>query len=316
VTPSGTIGVQLQAPDAAETLRIIERLESLGIAAAWLITGGVVPDGLTVLAAAAARTSRILLGTAITPLFTRHPIVIAQQALALASLAPGRFRLGIGSSGKGIERYYGIPYVRPLAHTRAALTALRALLQDGAVDLEEAGIVAHARLTGPPPGVPVYISALQRRSFFLAGRLADGAITWICPAAYVRDVALPAVRDGAARAKRPAPPLVMHVPVLLSDDAGSVREAFAARFGFYARLPHYAAMFTAAGFPEVQNGQWSDRMIEAVAVWGSEAAVIDRLRGFLAMGAGELMVSPVGAGSDPVASVDRTLRLLARVQTA
>lgn len=307
---SSIIGVQLQTPDAAETVRIIERLESLGIAAAWLITGGVVPDGLTTLAGAAVRTSRILLGTAITPLFTRHPMVIAQQALALATLAPGRFRLGIGSSGKGIERLYGIPYVRPLAHTRAALTALKALLQDGTVDLEEAGIVAHARLTGPAPGIPVYISALQRRSFLLAGRLADGAISWICPEAYVREVALPALREGAARAGRPAPPLVMHVPVLLSDDAGAVREAFVKRFGFYVRLPHYTAMFMAAGFTEARDGQWSDRMIEAVAVWGSETSIAARLRSLLAMGAGELMVSPVGAGADPAASVERTLRLI------
>ena len=307
---TGIIGVQLQTPDAAETVHNIERAESLGVRAAWLITGGVVPDGLTILAAAAALTSRILLGTAITPLFTRHPIVIAQQALALASLAPGRFRLGIGSSGKGIERFYGIPYVRPLAHTRAALTALKALLQEGAVDLDEGGLVARARLTGPPPGVPVYISALQRRSFLLAGRMADGAITWICPATYVREVALRALREGAAGAGRQAPPLVMHVPLLLSEDAGAVRDAFTKRFGFYVRLPHYLAMLVAAGFPEAQEGQWSDRMIDAVAVWGTETAVADRLRSLLAMGAGELIVSPVGAGADPAAAVDRTLRLI------
>jgi len=309
--PSGIIGIQLQTPDAAETLRIIEHAESLGVRAAWLITGGVVPDGLTILAAAAARTSRILLGTAITPLFTRHPIVIAQQTLALASLAPGRFRLGIGSSGRGIERYYGVPYVRPLAHTRAALVALKALLQEGAVDLEQDGLVARAKLAGPPPGVPVYISALQRRSFQVAGRLADGAITWICPEAYVRDVALPALREGAERAGRTAPPLVMHVPVLLSEDAGAVREAFVNRFGFYVRLPHYTAMFAAAGFPEAEAGQWSDRMVSALAVSGSEAAVADRLRRLLAMGAAELIVSPVGAGAAPAESVERTLRLIA-----
>ena len=307
---SGIIGVQLQTPDAAETARIIERAESLGIRAAWLITGGVAPEGLTILAAAAARTSRILLGTAITPLFTRHPIVIAQQALALASLAPGRFRLGIGSSGKGIERYYGIPYVRPLAYTRAALIALKTLLQEGAVDLEESGLIVRARLNGPPPRVPVYISALQRRSFLLAGRMADGAITWICPPTYVRDVALPALREGAARAGRQAPPMVMHVPVVLSEDMDAVRDAFTKRFGFYVRLPHYLAMFVAAGFSEAQEGQWSDRMIEAVAVWGSEVAVADRLRSLLAMGAAELIVSPVGTGTDPAAAVDRTLRLI------
>ena len=71
------------------------------------------------------------------------------------------------------------------------------------------------------------------------------------------------------------------------------------------------AFFEAAGFPEVHEGAWSDAMLDAVTVSGPEAAVGDRLRALLAMGAGELMVTPVGAGPDPQASVERTLRLVA-----
>ena len=66
--PEGTIGVHVVARDAAGVVEGIVRAEELGIPAVWLTTGGVAPDGLTVLAAAAVRTQRVLMGTAIVSL--------------------------------------------------------------------------------------------------------------------------------------------------------------------------------------------------------------------------------------------------------
>lgn len=313
----GTIGVHVVARDAAGIVDGIVRAEAMGIPAVWLTTGGTAPDGLTVLAAAAVKTERVLLGTSIIPTFPRHPIVTAQQTLAIAALAPGRMRLGVGPSHKpGIEATFGIPFRRPLAHLRAYLAVLKGLLQEGAADVDEAGIVAHARLAGPAPGVPVMASALQPRSFELCGELADGAITWISPAAYVRDVALPALRAGAARAGRSAPPLVMHVPVSVGVDAAAVRETVRAQYGGYLRTISYPAMLAGAGFPEAQQGEWSDSMIDAVVAHGSESAVGDRLRGLLGMGVSEIIASPVGAGPDAGATIQRTLGLLADLAKA
>ena len=84
------IGLHVVGRTAAEVVDGIVRAEERGIPAAWLTTGGVAPDGLTLLAAAAVRTERILLGTSITPTYPRHPLVMAQQSLAVAQLAPGR----------------------------------------------------------------------------------------------------------------------------------------------------------------------------------------------------------------------------------
>jgi alkanesulfonate monooxygenase SsuD/methylene tetrahydromethanopterin reductase-like flavin-dependent oxidoreductase (luciferase family) len=68
------------------------------------------PDALTTLAAAAApKTSTVSLGTAIVPTYPRHPLVMAQQALALNDLAPSRLRIGIGPSYRFvIENIYGL----------------------------------------------------------------------------------------------------------------------------------------------------------------------------------------------------------------
>ena len=75
------------------------------------------PDALTTIAAAAEKTSTVNLGTSIIPTYPRHPLVIAQQALAVHAIAPGRLRLGIGPSHRFIiEDMYGLRHSKPLAH--------------------------------------------------------------------------------------------------------------------------------------------------------------------------------------------------------
>ena len=77
-------------------------------------------DGFTPLALAAAWEPRLQLGVAVTPAFTRGPALLAQSVAAMAEAAPGRFTFGLGaSSAPVVERWNGIPYVRPLrAHAR------------------------------------------------------------------------------------------------------------------------------------------------------------------------------------------------------
>jgi alkanesulfonate monooxygenase SsuD/methylene tetrahydromethanopterin reductase-like flavin-dependent oxidoreductase (luciferase family) len=73
------IGVVASAADSAGILASIEQAEQLGVPAAWLTTGGVGLDALTLYAAAAVRTNRIRLGTSIVPTFPRHPLVVVRS---------------------------------------------------------------------------------------------------------------------------------------------------------------------------------------------------------------------------------------------
>ena len=316
VNAMGAVGLHVTGRTATELLDGIARAEQRGVAAAWLTTGGVSPDGLTVLGAAALRTERILLGTAITPTYPRHPLVAAQQALALAQLAPGRFRLGVGPSHKPtMEGMFGIPFERPLSHLRAYLDVLKRLLQQGAVDRDQEPFRVHARLA-EPVDVPVLASALQERSFELCGELADGAITWMCPLPYVRDVALPALRRGAEQTERPLPKLVVHAPVAASEDVEAVREATRRQLGFYMTVPSYARMSARAGFPDAGTSGLSDEHIDALVAHGDEVTVARRLREWFQVGADEIIVAPVAVGPDRVASMDRTVALVAALNRA
>ncbi len=164
------IGVAITAADSNIALAAIEDLEKRGFPAAWMTSGSASGgDSLSVFAAAASRTQNIMLGTAITQIFPRHPIAVAQQVLVLAQRAPGRFRLGLGTSGQGgMEQTFGADFRAPLAHLREYLRIEKALLQEGSVDFSGRYYQAHTSLTSPVD-VPVMAAALGPRAYQLCG---------------------------------------------------------------------------------------------------------------------------------------------------
>jgi F420-dependent oxidoreductase-like protein len=298
----------VRARDAAAAVEAIVAAEAAGVEQVWMTQGAASPDTLGILTAAAARTGRVRLGTAIVPTYPRHPLALAQQALTLADLAPGRLRLGIGTSHRPtMEGVYGLTMAAPLAHLREYLTVVRALSEQGAVQHAGRFFTVKANL-GRPARVPILISALRAGAFTLAGEIADGALSWVCPARYLLETALPALRAGAA-AGRPAPPLVAHVPVALGTDRAAVLAAARPVLQGYGRLPFYAGMFADAGFPVEPGGRLSDALLDDLVVSGDDQTIADRLRALLAAGLDELMVMLVPV-ADEAAEAARLMRLV------
>jgi len=309
------IGLAVSGSKVSDVQAAIENAEKAGVEAVWMTTGGARLDSVTTFAAAAVRTQSIKFGTSIVPTFPRHPLVMVQQAQVVAQLAPGRFRLGIGPSHRPTMRTMGIQMPSPLGHLRDYLRILKALLQRGEVDYDGEFYQAHDSIA-EPVDVPVMASALRRGSFELCGAEADGAISWVCPANYLRDAALPAMIKGAEQAGRPVPPLIAHLPVCVHDNADEVRAAFREQFATYPRLPFYRRMLIDAGYPEASEGAWSDTMIDGLIVHGDETKAAEGLRRLLSIGASEVLVSPILAGEDRAASMERTVRLLGQVAKA
>jgi probable F420-dependent oxidoreductase len=140
-------------------------------------------DAFTPLALAAAWQPRMRLGTAIAPVFTRGPAVLAQSAAALAEAAPGRFQLGIGASSPVVvSDWNALDHTRPYARSRDILRFLRTTLAGGTVDEEfETFTVRRFRLERPPAIPPqVLLAALRPGMLRLAAREADGVIlNWL-----------------------------------------------------------------------------------------------------------------------------------------
>ena len=308
------VGAAVKGNTIAEVQGNIQRAEELGIHAAWMTAGGVSLDSITCFAASAAATTNIKLGTSIVPTYPRHPLVTVQQAQVVAQLAPGRFRLGVGPSHRPTIESMGIEFDAPLAHLKEYLRILKAILQTGSVDFDGEHYSAHASIPGPLD-VEVMGSALRKGSFELCGAESDGAISWICPRNYLRDVALPAMEKGAKEAGRPVPPLIAHAPVCVHENPEEVRAAVREQI-MNPRLPYYQNMLVASGFPEAKTGQWSDAMIDGVVIWGDEETAAQGIQELFAMGATEVLASPITAGADRAASLDRTMKLLGQAAAA
>ncbi|MCX7624463.1 MAG: LLM class flavin-dependent oxidoreductase [Thermomicrobium sp.] len=290
--------VGIDQPDrssAVGALAAIRRLEAAGVPAIWTVTGGRTIDALTVYAAAAVQTERIVLGTGIIPTYPRHPFVTAQQTLAVHQLAPGRIRLGLGPSHRPIiEGSLGIPMEKPLTHLREYVTIVRALLWEGQVDFQGEFFRVRQRLPETAP-VPIYTSALRPKAFRLAGEIADGAISWMCPAKYIHEQAVPALEAGAQAAGRSRRPrLVVQVPIVMTTDVATMREKARPVVGLYGRMPFYAQMFATAGFP-LENGNPSDALLDELVVWGDQDTVGERLARLLESGIDELLTMLIPA---------------------
>ena len=152
-------------PDLATLLGAVEHAEKLGLAAAWMpniSSRGF--DAPMALALAGARTRRIELGTFVVPTFTRHTIVMAQQALSAQAATGGRFVLGIGLSHRSaMEGQLGFDSRGRSGTCASTSTCLTALLRGQTVDFTGEQFQVHNFTLTPPPGVtapPILVAAL------------------------------------------------------------------------------------------------------------------------------------------------------------
>jgi len=279
------------------------RAEQDGFASYWLsqISG---LDALTALAVVGAETSRIELGTSIVPLYGRHPLVLAAQALTANAAAGGRLALGVGPSHQPvIEGMYGESYAKPFTRTREMLTALRALTRGEALDLQGEEVRARGRLAIEAAAPPILVAALGPRMLELAGREADGTVLWMVGPGTVRSHIAPRIRDAAAKADRPEPRIVAGVAVCVTDDPAAARSFAGQKLAVYGALPAYRAMLEREGVTGPAD----------LLVAGSESAVSDSLAGYAAAGATDLRAGALCATPQ---DAERTRALLASLARA
>jgi 5,10-methylenetetrahydromethanopterin reductase len=287
--------------DLEELLASYERAESEGFAAAWIpnIFG---MDALTLAALAGRVTRRIELGTAVVPTFSRHPLYMAQQALTTQAATGGRLLLGLGPSHKVvIEDMLGLSFARPARHVREYVTVVKELVEHGKTRFQGETLRVNGSLdVKVERPCPVLIGALGPRMRRIAGRLADGTITWMTGRRTLAESIVPDLRRAAEAAGRPAPRVVAGFPVVLTDDPEGARRSASQAFAIYGQLPSYRAMLDAEGVAGPGD----------LAIVGDERAIEDALRDLASAGVTDLnaAIFPHGDGR---ASAQRTRELLA-----
>src|SRR5947209_643934 len=205
-------------------VELVRLAEGLGYESAWVAEGHG-GDQFAILAACAAQTSRIGLGSAISSFFVRSAPTIAMAAAALDDISGGRFILGLGSSHKvQVEAEHGVSYSKPLTRVRETVAVIRELLREGRVSYRgETMRIEGFDLWFAPPhrAVPIYLSAVFAKGIALCGEIADGVIltrSTLATAGQVRRH----LAEGAAKAGRD--PGGIAVTTLLPTAVADTRE--------------------------------------------------------------------------------------------
>jgi F420-dependent oxidoreductase-like protein len=250
-------------------------------------------DAMTAISVIGQGTGRIELGTAVVPVQTRHPLVMAQQALTTQIACGGRFTLGLGPSHHWIvQDQLGLPYERPAHLMSQYMEVLNAALAGpDRVDVDNDLYRVHSPFdVADPVETPVLLAALAPVMLRIAGELAGGTILWMADERAVGEHVVPRITKVAAGAGRPAPRIVAGVPVALcrNEDVDPARE-YASRLLGHAELsPNYLRL--------LEHGDARD--VGDVMAAGDEAVVLDRLKRFRDAGVTDLAARVVPFGSD------------------
>jgi alkanesulfonate monooxygenase SsuD/methylene tetrahydromethanopterin reductase-like flavin-dependent oxidoreductase (luciferase family) len=225
----------------AQTLELIALAERCGFDGIT-VNEDVAEDAFAVLAAAALRTERIALGTAITNVYTRSAMQIAMGAATVAELSGGRFSLGMSTGHHPwTDVYHGLSLdEKPLARLREYVQFIRGVLGADSEYLHEGQIFrgVRSRVSGQFAhlDIPIRVAGERGGILKLAGEIADGAILNVVSADYVRSFAADRVFGAARDVGRESSDLDLTVIVTccLAEDRGRALDL--ARESFFARI--------------------------------------------------------------------------------
>jgi probable F420-dependent oxidoreductase len=281
-------------------------------------------DAFTPLALAAVWEPRLRLGTAIAPVFTRGPSLLAMSAAALAETAPGRFQLGIGASSPVVVGdWNAAEFTEPFERSRDMLRFLKAALSGEMVDHDYGTFAVRRFRLERPPAVPpqVLLAALRPGMLRLAAAEADGVIlNWLA----ATDVPTVLAETKEAQAKRPLSreaqtgpaqteqgqpgqgpipadgfDVVARIFVCPTDDADYARNVGRRLIAAYLTVPAYAAFHRWLGREPVLTPIWKawaagdrkaalaaipDSLVDELIMHGSPSECRDKVEAYAEAG--------------------------------
>ncbi|HYP47323.1 MAG TPA: LLM class flavin-dependent oxidoreductase [Thermoleophilaceae bacterium] len=264
-------------------LQRVELAERLGYESVY-VTHIAALDSLTALMAYAARSSTIRLGTGVLPIYSRTPVASAQSFATLDEFSGGRAVIGLGVSHRPVvEGWYGDAIGKPVSEMREYVGIVRAILRgEDPPQGERFRSGFHFMGYEPRPDLPIYVAGLSPGMLRLAGEVGDGVVLWLCNPEYVREVVVPAVREGREKAGKGLDgfDIVAAVPAAVTGEPDEVRGRLRSELIPYFSLPFYRKMIERSGYE--QDVRAFDEGMEGGGPEAAIAGISDRFLGSLA----------------------------------
>jgi F420-dependent oxidoreductase-like protein len=267
--------------------------EAQGFASFWFPQVPGYLDAMTAGALLGQVTERIEIGTAVVPIQTRHPLIMAQQALTTQVACSGRFSLGLGPSHHWIiADQLGLPYDRPARLVRDYLDVLTAAFKGpGTVDVDNDNYRVHSPIDVTDSlQTPILLAALGPTMLRMAGERAGGTILWMADERAIGDYVVPRITEAAAAAGKAETRVVAGVPVVLCSghDVDDARAYASEVLGHADFSPNYVRL--------LEHGDAED--VGDTMAAGDEATVLARLQRYRDAGVTDLAARVVPFGLD------------------
>ena len=256
------------AHSVSEAIEYVQYAEQKGFEAVWQADSRLVREATVPMAAFAASTDTIKVGSGVLDMWTRNPARLAATFSTLDDLAPGRILCGLGAWWDPLASKVGVDRRRPLGAMREVVTVVRALLADENVTFDgdyvhlEDVELDYVHQPRRPKDVPIYIGATGMKMMALTGEIADGVVlNYLVSPDYNRR-AMDALAEGAARAGRTVDDLDRPQLVVcsLAEDRGEALDA--ARLLVTQYLGQQPHIMAASGVPDSLLDQ-----VNAVLTW-------------------------------------------------
>jgi F420-dependent oxidoreductase-like protein len=325
------------AGDPKELINQVVSLENAGLDTVWVaeVYGF---DSPTLMGYLAAKTERVRIGSAIMPIYSRTPALIAQTAAGLDAVSGGRAILGLGASGpQVIEGWHGVPYDKPLTRTREIIDICRrvwrreVITNDGVYKLplpadQGTGLGKPLKLLTRPvrEDIPIFVASLGDKNVQMTAEIADG---WL-PTLFIPEKAGDVWGKSLAAGKAKRDPALGQLEIAaggmlaIGDDVEGLRDAsrplialyvggmgakgrnfyndLAVRYGYEAEAAKIQELYL-SGRKDEAAAAVPVEFAELMNLVGPAGYVKERLQAFKEAGVTMLNVTPIG--EDPAALV-------------
>lgn len=256
-------------------------------------------DALTTAVAVAERTQNVRIGTAIIPVFTRSPAVLASTTHVLHQISQGRFILGLGSSSHTMmEGWNGLAFEKPLTRVKETTTLVRSMLKGEKSDFQGETLRSkgYRQLPLPAGSQPIYLAALRPKMLEMAAEVGDGVILNLFPQEalpkMMEHIAIGAGRAGKTKEERE---VVCRHQVIVTQDKENARNLIRGSFAPYYATPVYNKFLAWAGYEAAAerikegwaekdraktSGALEDDLVDRIAIIGSKEECQERVRAY------------------------------------
>lgn len=285
-----------------QTIELAKWAEAEGYDDLWFADSSGV-DALTTAAAVAINTERCRIGTAIIPVYSRTPAVLASTAHVLHKLSHGRFILGLGSSSQTMmENWHGQQFEKPLTRVKETTLLVKSMLRGEKTNFDGDTLTSHGyrQLPLEEGEQPVYMAALRPKMLEAAAEFSDGVILNLFPRQALPKM-MEHIKVGAERAGKKIEDveIVCRHQVVVTDDKEGARDLIRGGFAPYYATPVYNKFLSWCGFEEVAQtikegwaakdrakttGALDDQLVDDIAILGSMEECHDRIREYGEMG--------------------------------